>query len=145
MKPFSKRSAAFALFCLCSLLFSRAVYSQAAYSQPFSSIDQDLAQLEDLINDTIANSEEQQKLLEDLRASLSESGILLGNYERIMNERGILLRDLQTQLNEMYETYRKQSALSAKYERSSRFWRTFTLIGIPAAAILSGAVVFMVK
>jgi hypothetical protein len=37
----------------------------------------------------------------------------------------------------MSETYRKQSALSAKYEKSSRFWKTFTLIAVPAAAVLS--------
>jgi hypothetical protein len=42
----------------------------------------------------------------------------------------------------MSETYRKQSALSAKYERSSKFWRTFTLIGVPVIALISGGVVF---
>jgi hypothetical protein len=49
------------------------------------------------------------------------------------------------QLKEMSETYKTQSLLSKKYARSSKFWKTFTLIGIPAAAILSGLVVgFMV-
>jgi len=38
--------------------------SPALYSQDFSSIDQDLAQLESLINDSIANTQEQQKQLE---------------------------------------------------------------------------------
>jgi hypothetical protein len=42
----------------------------------------------------------------------------------------------------MSETYRKQAALSAKYERSSKFWKTFTLIAVPAAALISGGVVF---
>jgi hypothetical protein len=36
-----------------------------------------------------------------------------GNYESIKAERENLLRDLQTRLNEMSETYRRQSALSA--------------------------------
>jgi hypothetical protein len=33
------------------------------------------------------------------------------------------------------------SDLSAKYEKSSKFWRTFTLIAVPAAALLSGGIV----
>jgi uncharacterized protein involved in exopolysaccharide biosynthesis len=139
MKFFKKPSAAFALFCIYSLLSS-----QAALSQDFSSIDTDLQTLENLINDTIASMEEQQKLLESLRQSLSESGNLIESYELIMNEREISLRNLQAQLNEMSETYRKQSALSAKYERNSKFWKTFTLIGIPVAAIISGATVYAV-
>jgi hypothetical protein len=44
----------------------------------------------------------------------------------------------------MSEIYKKQSALSAKYAQNSKFWRTFTLIGIPAAAVISGVVVFAV-
>jgi septal ring factor EnvC (AmiA/AmiB activator) len=138
------RRAAFGLFCLCSLLFSQAAYSQAAYSQDFSSIDQDLAQLEDLINDTIANTEEQQKLLEGLRENLSESGNLIESYERIMSERENSLRELQARLNEMSETYRKQSQLSARYAQSSKFWKTFTLIGIPVTALISGGIVYAV-
>jgi hypothetical protein len=35
----------------------------------------------------------------------------------------------------------QQSELSAKYEKSSKFWRTFTLIAVPAAALLSGGIV----
>jgi hypothetical protein len=61
-----------------------------------------------------------------------------------MTERESLLQDLQTRLNEMSETFRKQSELSVKYAQSSKFWRTFTLIGIPAAALLSGAIVYAV-
>jgi hypothetical protein len=52
-----------------------------------------------------------------------------------------LLTELRQQLNEMSQTYKALSDLSVKYERSSRFWRTFTLIGIPAAALLSGLAV----
>ena len=117
------------LFFLFCLLFSQAAYAQAAYSQPFSSIDSDLQALENLIQDTIANTEEQQKLLENLQRNLSESGSLIENYESIINRQEQLLSDLQKQLNEMSETYRKQSALSARYAQNSKFWRTFTLIG----------------
>ena len=70
MKQTSVSKTAFALFFFCSLLFSR-----AAHSQDFSSIDNDLQTLENLIIDTIANTEEQQRLLEDLRANLNESWI----------------------------------------------------------------------
>jgi DNA repair ATPase RecN len=118
---------------------------RAAFSQDFSSIDRDLTELENLIQDTLANSEEQQKQLDDLRKNLAESGELIGNYENTITERESLLRDLQERLSEMSETYRKQSALSAKYEKSSRFWRTFTLIAVPATALLSGALVWALK
>ena len=130
----------FALFFILFLLFS-----QAVYSQDFSSIDQDLAQLEDLISDTIQKSEEQQKLLENLRASLQESGNLIENYENIIKEQENLLKNLQEHLSEMSETYRKQSALSAKYERSSKFWKNFTLIGIPTAIIISSVTALLIK
>jgi hypothetical protein len=43
--------------------------SPALYSQDFSSIDQDLAQLESLINDSIANTQEQQKQLEGAKCA----------------------------------------------------------------------------
>ncbi|MDR2134995.1 MAG: hypothetical protein LBO76_00065, partial [Treponema sp.] len=60
----------------------------------------------------------------------------------IIAGRESLLKDLQARLTEMSETYRTQSALSAKYEKSSRFWKTFTLVGIPTAALLSGLLVW---
>ncbi|MDR0638801.1 MAG: hypothetical protein LBG27_07875 [Spirochaetaceae bacterium] len=53
-------------------------------------------------------------------------------------------RELQTRLTEMSEIYKAQSTLSAKYERSSKFWRTFTLIAVPSAALLSGGIVWAV-
>ena len=59
-------------FFFCSL--SPAV----AYAQDFSSIDSDLQALEDLIADTLRNTEEQQKLLEGLQKNLNESGRLIG-------------------------------------------------------------------
>ena len=65
----------FTVFGLCFFfcLFSPpALYPQAAYSQPFSSIDSDLQQLENLINDTLRDMEEQQKLLEDLQRNRVE-------------------------------------------------------------------------
>ena len=95
MKPY----AVFALFCI---FFS--LSSQAAWPQDFSSIDTDLQALENLINDTIANTQEQQQLLENLKQSLSESGNLIESYESIIAEREILLQNLQARLTEMSET-----------------------------------------
>ena len=63
------------------------------FSQPFSSIDSDLQALEDLINDTLRNTEEQQKLLEDLQQNLSESGNLIESYESIIARQEELLAD----------------------------------------------------
>jgi septal ring factor EnvC (AmiA/AmiB activator) len=128
------------LFCTLSLLLPR-----AAFCQDFSSIDKDLSALESLILDTLENSEAQQKQMEDLRKNLAESGELLRNYETIIAERERLLKDLRERLAEMSETYRMQSSLSAKYEKSSRFWKTFTLIAVPAAALLSGSLVWALK
>ena len=126
-----------AFFCVFSLALS-----PVALPQDFTSIDSDLQQLENLIINTLSNTEEQQKLLEDLRKSLDESGNLIGNYESIITGQESLLQTLQTRLSEMSEIYRMQSSLSAKYEKSSKFWKTFTLIGIPAAALLSGGLVW---
>ncbi|MDR0302923.1 MAG: hypothetical protein LBI04_11525 [Treponema sp.] len=138
-KPYTARFAA-AVMCF----FLSSLFSPAVYSQEFSSIDRELAQLENLINDTIANSEQQQKLLADLQQNLTESGNLIESYEQIMTERETLLQDLQARLTEMSEIYRTQSALSAKYAQNSKFWKTFTLIGIPTAAVISGAVIYSV-
>ncbi|MDR1837325.1 MAG: hypothetical protein LBQ89_06675 [Treponema sp.] len=132
-----KRAAAFILIFFCYLLFSRGVYAQ-----DFSSIDSDLSDLENLIQDTITSMEEQQKLLEDLRTNLNESGTLIAGYESIIQEQETLLKDLQARLNEMSEIYRMQSSLSARYAKSSRFWRTFTIIAIPVTAIVSGVIVW---
>ena len=124
----------------CCLLFS-----QAAYPQDFSSVDRDLELLENLIYDTLSNTEEQQRLLESLKQSLDESGNLIESYENTITAQENLLKDLQARLNEMSETYRMQSALSQKYEKSSKFWRTFTLIAIPVTALLSGGIVLAVS
>jgi len=120
------------------------VLSQVVYAQDFSSIDQDLLQLESLITDTINSMEEQQKLLADLKENLSESEVLIESYGTIIQEQENLLQNLRIQLNEMSETYRMQSALSAKYEKSSRFWKTFTLIAAPAAALISGTAIWLI-
>ena len=127
---------------MCFFCFS--LSSQGVWPQDFSSIDRDLAQLEALIADTLLNTEEQQKLLNDLKANLDESGNLIASYENTIQEQEKLLKDLQARLTEMSETYRKQSALSARYEKSSKFWRTFTLITIPVTALISGTVVWAV-
>jgi septal ring factor EnvC (AmiA/AmiB activator) len=129
-----------AVICFIFFLLS----SQVAYAQDFSSIDNDLQTLEDLINDTMTNTQEQQKLLENLKRNLDESGNLIANYENTITEQENLLASLREQLNAMYETYRKQSALSARYEKNSKFWRTFTLIAIPVTALISGTVVWAV-
>jgi len=114
------------------------------YAQGFSSmgLDNDLTQLESLINDTIASMTEQQALLEDLKKNLDESGNLIASYEQIIQEQENLLKDLRIRLQEMSETFRTQSQLSAKYEKSSKFWKTFTIIAIPVTALISGGIVW---
>jgi hypothetical protein len=133
-------SAAIVLLCTCSLLLPRGLSSQ-----DFSSIGRDLSALELLILDTLKNSETQMQQLDGLRRNLAESEALIGNYETIITEREKLLRDLQTRLNEMSEISKTQSDLSRKYAESSRFWKTFTLIALPTAALLGGGLVWMVK
>ena len=76
-KQYKKYSPRLIAAVLLFILFS--LSSQAAWSQDFSSVDNDLALLENLINDTIANTEEQAKLLEDLKQTLTESGNLIAN------------------------------------------------------------------
>ena len=130
------RFAAVFLFCFCCLFLP-----PASYSQDFSAVGRDLDQLEDLIAATLLNTEEQRKLSENLQKNLNESGSLIEDYGNIIIRQELLLADLQNQLKEMSEIYRKQSSLSAKYAQSSKFWRTFTLIAVPAAAALSGTLV----
>ncbi|GHV90656.1 hypothetical protein AGMMS50268_11590 [Spirochaetia bacterium] len=113
---------------LISLLLSPPLYSQ----EPPSIYD-NLDKLESLLLDTLSNSETQSRQLEDLNRTLAEN-------EQILQEREQLLTDLRTQLTGMSETFQKQSDLSAKYERSSKFWKTFTLIGIPVTAVISAGV-----
>ena len=72
--------------------------SPALYSQDFSSIDQDLAQLESLINDTLTNTQEQQKQLEALKQNLNASAELINNYENTIKEQETLLASLRKQL-----------------------------------------------
>jgi len=136
-KKYSPRSTAAVILFIFSYLSSPAVYSQ-----DFSSIDQDLAQLESLINDTLANTQEQQKQLENLKQNLNESENLIANYENTIKEQEKLLASLREQLTAMSETYKMQSQLSARYAQSSKFWQTFTIIAIPVTAIVSGVVGF---
>ena len=65
-----KYSPRFVLAAMCFFLLL--LSSPAASAQDFSSMDNDLSLLEDLINDTLANTEEQQKLLEDLKQNLRQ-------------------------------------------------------------------------
>ncbi len=124
-----------------SLLLLLALSSELP-AQGFSSIGCDLDQLESLIADTLQNTQEQQKQLADLKQNLNESGNLIGSYESTITGQENSLKELQTQLIEMSEIYRTQSASSARYEKSSKFWKTFSLVGIPAAALLSGGLVW---
>jgi len=137
---FKKSSPYFPAAVICFFFFS--LSSQAVYSQDFSSIDQDLALLQSLINDSLANTQEQQKQLEDLKQNLNASENLIANYENTIKEQEALLADLRKQLTAMSEIYKMQSALSAKYAQSSKFWQTFTLIAIPVTALVSGTVVW---
>ena len=138
-KKYSIHLIAGVLFYILFLLLS-----QGVSAQDFSSVDNDLQQLEDLIKDTIANTEEQQKLLDNLRESLNESETLIVDYENRITEQESLLQNLQAQLQAMSETYSRQSALSGRSERRLRFWRNFTLVGIPATAVISGLFVWAV-
>jgi len=124
------------------LFFFSYLSSPALYSQDFSSIDQDLAQLESLINDSITNTQEQQRQLEALKQNLNASAELIANYENTIKEQETLLASLREQLTVMSETYKMQSALSARYAQSSKFWQTFTIVAIPVTAIVSGVVGF---
>jgi septal ring factor EnvC (AmiA/AmiB activator) len=133
-------SAAAVLFCTWFALLPR-----AASSQDFSLLDKDLTALETLIRDTLENSETQKRQLEDLQKNLAGSEELIRNYETIIAGQEALLKDLRERLSKMSEIYRTQSSLSAKYERSSRFWKTFTLIAVPTAALLSGGLVLALK
>jgi septal ring factor EnvC (AmiA/AmiB activator) len=138
--PFKKSSLRFTAAVI--LFIFSYLSSLAAWSQDFSSIDQDLAQLESLINDSIANTQEQQKQLEDLKKNLNASENLIASYETTIKEQEKLLADLRKQLTAMSETYKTQSQLSARYAQSSKFWKTFTIVAIPVTAIVSGAVGF---
>lgn len=133
MRPSFPLSAIFALLLLPSSL------GLSAQEPPpdFSSIDSNLEKLESLIADTLSTSETLTAQLEDLSLTLNER-------EQLIREQENLLRELRTQLDEMSETYRTLSSSSKKYEASSKFWRTFTMIGIPAAALLSGLTVGIV-
>jgi septal ring factor EnvC (AmiA/AmiB activator) len=102
--------------------------SAQASSPDFSSIDGNLEELENLIADTLNNSEALTRQLEDLSLNLNER-------ERLITEQESLLTELQSQLHAMSETYKTLSSSSKKYEANSKFWRTFTIIGIPAALI----------
>jgi len=141
LKKYSPRLTA-AIICFC--VFS-SLSSPVVFAQDFSSIDNDLQTLESLINDTLTNTQEQQKLLENLKQNLDESGNLIANYENTIQEQEKLLANLREQLNAMYETYRKQSALSARYAQSSKFWQTFTIIAIPVTAVISGSIMWAIS
>jgi inorganic pyrophosphatase len=100
-----------------------------------------------VITDTLNTSETLTEQLEDLSLTLNEREQLIDRQENLLRE-----------LDRMSETYRTLSSSSKKYESSSKFWkpeprpkwvevpllRTFTIIGIPAAALISGLTVGIV-
>jgi DNA repair ATPase RecN len=106
-----KKSTAFA--ALCFLLFS--LLPRAAHSQDFSSIDADLRQLQNLISDTLRNTEAHETLLQTLKQNLDESGQLIESYETTIAAQEKLLKDLQKHLDELSAIYKTQAELSAKY------------------------------
>ena len=61
-KHFKKYSPRLTAAVICFIFFL--LSSQATFAQDFSSIDNNLQTLESLINDTLTNTQEQQKLLE---------------------------------------------------------------------------------
>ena len=81
----------------------------AAPSQDFSSIDSDLQQLQNLITDTLRNTEAHETLLQTLKQNLEESGQLIENYETTIAEQEKLLKDLQKHLDELSAIYKKQA------------------------------------
>jgi septal ring factor EnvC (AmiA/AmiB activator) len=130
MRPSFPLSAVFVLLLLPSSL------ALCAQESPpdFSSIDSNLEKLESLITDTLNTSEALTAQLEDLSLALNERELLISEQEN-------LLRELRKELAGMSETYRTLSSSSRKSEASSKFWRTFTIVGIPAAALISGLAV----
>jgi len=66
----------------------------------------------------------------------------IASYENTIKEQEKLLASLREQLNAMSETYKTQSQLSARYEKNSKFWKTFTIVAIPVTAVISGVVGF---
>jgi uncharacterized protein HemX len=115
------------------LLLLSLASSPALFAQESQLSATQLEELQSLIEDTLSNEQQQMQRLNNLNSLLAEN-------ERLLAEREELLKTLKTQLEDLSETYRKQSTLSKKYARSSKFWRTFTLAGIPAVAAISAGV-----
>ena len=146
--PRTPRRSVSLVCALVLLLFSSALPSALCAQEPppsFSSVADNLDALENLIAATLNDNEtltQQLQLLQqnltEREALLSEREQLLSGKEKTLTVQENLLRELRQQLGAMSSIYKEQSALSAKYERRYRRWKTFTLIGIPAAALISG-------
>jgi len=135
-----KRTLCVLLFCAVSLQALLPQESPSSQSPGFAEIESDLEKLENLITDTLSNNEQLSLQLRDLEENLNEHETLLSGKEALIDRQENLLRELGTRLESMSQIYREQSLLSKKSARSSKFWKTFTIIGIPAAALLSGGV-----
>jgi septal ring factor EnvC (AmiA/AmiB activator) len=141
----------FPAIALCFLLslpaLPPAAFSQELPPQPspdFAGIEQNLSALESLIADTLNNNEALTRQLRDLKANLQTQEALLNEREASMTAQEHLLKELRSDLTEMSEIYKEQSDLSKSYERSSRFWKTFSLIAVPATALLSGSLTALI-
>jgi septal ring factor EnvC (AmiA/AmiB activator) len=115
-------------------------YQLSSEQTGFSTIDSQLEELESLINDTITCNETLEKQLQDLKENLTRQEQISFEKENSIAGQDGLLRKLRGELGEMSETYKAQSDLSAKYVKSSRFWKVFTLVGIPLAILFSSGI-----
>jgi hypothetical protein len=99
----------------------------------FASIESVMDGIESLLLDTIGTNETQQRQLNDLSQTLSER-------ERLIEEQGNSLRTLRTDLGGMSETWKKLSDYSKSLEQKSAFWKRFSIIGLPLAALLGAGI-----
>jgi len=132
--------------CVFSLLLGAFFFSawppalRSQEASPFSPINDNLKTLEALILDTLTSSETLTQQLAELKTNLSEQERLLSERETSILRQENLLNGLQRRLDEMSQLYGAQLTLSRQYESSSRFWKVFTLAGIPAAILLSAGI-----
>jgi hypothetical protein len=106
----------------------------------FSNIDQAL----NLMSDSMNNEEAVILQLEELKRNSIEQEQILNEKEASIAEQERLLLELRQRLEGMSQIYREQSILYEKSAASSRFWKRFSLIALPVAALLSGGITALV-
>ena len=129
-----RRIGALCLFWLCLPL--------SAQEDAFGSIYTGLDELEALINAMHERNERLQSSLTDLDQTLQTQEEVLHERTRLIERHEQALSELQQSLPALSETYKRQSGLLATCERRLRRWRTAFWLGIPATALLSGALVW---